>query len=284
MDIVKYRDYSDLNKQIENYLSVYTENTRKAYTQDVKDFLDCMGINLFEMKEKDIIGYMNILKERGCKNSTFNRKLYSLQKVSEIFVKQGLMNSNPVKKVRELKKIDKPVKREHNLNITVDDVKKVIEQSREKISLIVLFLTNTGCRIQEMIDIELKNIEDFKEEYKKILITGKGNKERYIYLKTDIYKAITGVYNTESVYLFHSKSGNKLDRSNIYKQVEKAFNKIGKENVNPHKLRHLFCQYKINNEKQDIKAVSLYVGHSSVNITLDYYCNNRLLPEQTGII
>jgi len=134
-------------------------------------------------------------------------------------------------------------------------------------------------RISELIGIKHGNIEAYRtggQDYKRIRIEGKGRKERFIFLSDKLYAEIVKVFPGESEYLFHSDTGRALNRANLYKQIKQTFKAHTGKDIHPHSLRHFFATHKINSEKQDIKAVSRYLGHSGTAITLDMYVDTAL--------
>lgn len=282
-EIVKTTSNQDIEKNIENYFSMYSPRTIKAYKTDIKMFYELMNINLKDITLEGVVSYINKLEEMDYSNSTFNRKIYSISKVLDVYVSMDLIEYNPVKKLRGLKKLDKKIVRHQDINLTLEDVRKVIEISLPRTALIISFLTTSGLRISELLNIKHTDIKNYNDEVSKIKIVGKGNRERHIYIKNELLEDIKGIYSADSEYLFHSKKGYQLSRQNVYVSIRKSFSKIGKS-ISPHSLRHFFVDYKINKEGKEIKATSLYVGHSSVNITLDYYVNTELKAEDANIL
>jgi site-specific recombinase XerD len=110
----------------------------------------------------------------------------------------------------------------------------------------VSFLANTGLRVSELISITKDNIEPYDNRYMKIRIHGKNDKSRFIYITYDLYVKVSEVFDSESIYLFASKSEQVLSRINLYRQIKRAFIKYtGKQNITPHVLRHLYATYQI---------------------------------------
>jgi len=282
-EIVKTISNKEIEKNIDNYFSMYSPRTVQAYKTDIKLFHSLMDINLKDITLEGVVSYINKLEELDYSNATFNRKIYSISKVLDTYVSMDLIEYNPVKKLRGLKKLDKKIVRHQDINLTLEDVETVIKISLKRTSLIIHFLATSGLRITELLNIKQKDIESYNDEVSKIKIVGKGNKERHIYIKKDLLEKIKNIYSADSDYLFHSKKGYPLSRQNVYVSIRKSFSKIGKS-VSPHQLRHFFVDYKINKEGKEIKATSLYVGHSSVNITLDYYVNTELKAEDANIL
>lgn len=267
-DIIPISHYNNL---IQKHFDNLSLNTRNAYLSDIKEFVEMK--NIYEITEYDIISWID---KKLYKNSTYNRKLAALSKVMDIFIKIGMMKYNTVRNCRVKLKVD----REVHLNIDEDDVKKVIGKCGRKTSLIIRFLVNTGCRVSEMIDI--KKVSDYKIGFKIISINGKGGKERSVYISDKLYRDIRKEFSGD--YLFSSRSGGRLNRINLYKQVSGAFLKYCGKPCGCHTLRHFFTTYKIVNEKRDIKAVSKYLGHSNVSTTLGMYVDSSLSAEEAGIL
>jgi integrase/recombinase XerD len=112
------------------------------------------------------------------------------------------------------------------------------------------------------------NVEDVQIEDKKgkILIKDKdGTIERIIPLST-----------TVSEYLKNYLDSLDLNRkplfvSSVHKRISPRAIQymLQKYNVNPHKLRHTFCQ-KLINKGIDINTVAKLAGHKDVNVTKRY--------------
>ncbi len=275
---------SEVNRIIEKYLETYSENTIWCYRNDMKTFFEIMNKNLMDVNELDIIDYVKELERRGFKNATINRKIYSLSKIFSIYKKLGLVKKNMVKEVSKTTRINKREKRRISLNIVKEDVIMVVNKANPRTALIIKALANTGLRISELINIKYTDIVLLNKDYFKIRIIGKGDKERFVYLSRPLNIEIRDVYKCDNENLFHSKSGLKLSRTNLYKQVSKAFKRHTGKIASPHSLRHFFPTYKIGTEKKDVKSVSNYLGHSRVSVTLEMYTHTSLSPEESHII
>lgn len=283
-DIVLSNQDSQIENKVNGFFSSYSQSTIDSYVRDLEVFENTLNISIQNTTINDINDYIASLEKMNYKNSTFNRKLYSISKIIDIYIANGIMKSNPVKELRLIKKLDKHINRDLDLSITLDEVKRVIEISKPRTALLISFLTTSGLRISELLNIKLSDIEYYNEQATKIQVLGKGEKTRTIYIKNELLEQVKDIYNnTESEFLFHSKSGNQLIRQNTYNQIKKQFSKLGLK-VNQHMLRHLYVDYQINTLGKEIKATSLYVGHSSVNITLDFYCNKKLSCEDSNIL
>lgn len=75
--------------------------------------------------------------------------------------------------------------------------------------------------------------------------------------------------------LFARRDGNAFDPSTVNRRVATAWRRAGLEPVTLHDLRHTFASLLID-AGINLKAVSEYMGHSSITITVDRY--GHLLP------
>lgn len=261
-------------------------STQKAYTTDLNIFYSIINKDITAINPVDVNNYVKALESKGYKNSTINRKIYSISKALNLYKLAGIIDRNPIIELNQIKSITRSVSNQVDTQIDVNDL-KIVLQKRNKTTIIIKVLANTGLRISELIGIKNKDIDDYKRngrDYKKIRIVGKRNKERFIYLAVELFNEIKNIFNSDCKYLFHSSTGKILNRVNLHKQIKQVFKRYTGKVIHPHCLRHFFATYKINNEKRDIKAVSKYLGHSKTSITLDMYVDTALDPENTMII
>lgn len=283
MELIKYNNNNNII--VAGYESLAV-STRKAYVNDLHTFMRCINKDIADITAQDILTYVKQLERAGYKNSTINRKLYSLSKVLKLYKLAGLIDKNYVEELNRVKKITRAVNKQALVHVELDDIKTVIT-ANTRTSVIINTLANTGLRLSELINIKHSDIDDYivrGQTFKRVRIVGKRKKERFIYLSEQLYNIIRQTFTATSEYLFHSKTGRKLERANLYKEIKRTFKTYTGKEVHPHSLRHFFATHKINSEKQDIKAVSKYLGHSSTAITLDMYVDTALSAENSMIV
>mgnify|MGYP001346995410 FL=1 len=145
-------------------------------------------------------------------------------------------------------------------------------QSRNK--TLIDFLYSTGCRVSELCDINLSEI-DLKENY--IKLKGKASKQRIVPLGSKLnknllqYLKIRDSFIKNSVQpLFLSKSRNKLDRTAVFRIIKKTAKHISlQSDVYPHTLRHSAATHMLEGGC-DLRTVQEFLGHSSVSTTQIY--------------
>lgn len=274
----------EISSLIERLLQSYSKHSIIAIKNDLNTYVNAMRKNLQDSNEQDILKYIKYLEDRGYKNSSINRKIASLAKLCSLYSSSGLMEKNPIFNLTKISRIYKPVDAQAHCNITLHDIEAVIAGARKRTAMIVKFLANTGLRVSEMINISKSDLEAYNTEFMRILIRGKGGRIRFIFVTYELYQQVKDTFDSESIFLFTSRSGRQLSRVNIYKMVKKAFEKYAYKTTHPHQIRHFFASHKIVQEKKDYKSVSQYLGHASVSTTLQIYTNSELKPEESQII
>ena len=120
---------------------------------------------------------------------------------------------------------------------------------------------------------------DFNE--RKILILGKGNKERYVYYGSECASLLDDYLkmdHRESPYLLIGKKSIKLNEREVRAIVTDTAKKAGIAlHVSPHTLRHTYATHMLN-EGADLKSVGDLLGHESLSTTQIYthVSNERL--------
>ena len=108
----------------------------------------------------------------------------------------------------------------------------------------------------------------------RIRIMGKGRKERELLLPGTLYRSIRETFNGKT-WLFETQTGQPYSRAYIGKQIATLGHRILGRRISPHQFRHGWATAMIR-RTQKIEAVSRYLGHSSVQITLDTYTHQTL--------
>lgn len=142
------------------------------------------------------------------------------------------------------------------------------------------FLYTTGCRVSEMCTVKLTDCK-LEGAYVTVRLQGKGNrtmkvKQRYVYIPIAMYERIRETFDGKT-YLFETGNGNRYDRSYITNQLRRITRKTIGRALSAHKLRHTFATRKIQ-ETGRVKAVSEYLGHSDIQITLRIYSHDTFSP------
>lgn len=144
--------------------------------------------------------------------------------------------------------------------------------SRNRTVIDVLY--STGCRVSELCDINISDI-DLDEKYLKL--KGKGSKQRIVPIGSMLYKNLLQYLNVRDTFLrnrgeplFLSKSKNKLDRTAVFRIIKKTAKNVSLQtDVHPHTLRHSAATHMLEGGC-DLRTVQEFLGHSSVSTTQIY--------------
>lgn len=276
---------SGIEKAVEHYFQQYSPATVRAYKADLQSWWNFNHKDVHQANEHDVLEYIKYLENNGFRNSTINRKLAALSKIFSVYIALGIAKRNPIQQLASTTRVYKPLEADMYKVVSKQDVEAVVGHARKQTAVIVKFLANTGLRISELIGIRKTDLEAHDLKFMKARILGKGKKVRYIFFTYALYEEVRAVFDTDSEFLFTSRTGKPLSRINLYKQIKTAFLKYAsKPNASCHALRHFFATEKIAVEKKDIKAVSKYLGHNSIKTTLDRYVMNALKPEECQIL
>ena len=139
---------------------------------------------------------------------------------------------------------------------------------------VIDLLYSTGCRVSELCDINISDI-DLDEKYLKL--KGKGSKQRIVPIGSMLYKNLLQYLNVRDTFLqnrgeplFLSKSKNKLDRTAVFRIIKKTAKNISiQTDVHPHTLRHSAATHMLEGGC-DLRTVQEFLGHSSVSTTQIY--------------
>lgn len=238
--------------EIETYLNTLkfgnlSEQTLRSYRKDLQKLSDFFGItSLAGLEALTVADFQNFYSAQTLKASSLNGLIRNM---SAFF---NWMKENETLKSQEFFK----VKFGKNRFVKVSKIKKMILTAEETEALIkaganiqekfmLCLMSYTAIRRQEVCNIKMTDITGCK-----IIIRGKGDKQRAIFLD-EVLCSMLSMYNaqrdTESEYLFYSERGSvgedgKLSTTSVYNRVKSAGQRAGiapekLEKLTPHRLR-----------------------------------------------
>ena len=269
----------------------YSENTIKSYQNELqkfKEYLDMEEIDYLKINKDKVRSYLKYLDNLKYKNSSISRNISALRAFYRYLVIKERIGKNIFASIRN-PKIEKKlpnflsgIDMERILEFPkIEGYKKNIYTSRDL--LIIELLYDTGCRVDELVNIKLK---DINETEKSIKVLGKGSKERVVfygeyakdYLANYLIDRELLLEGRKSEYLFVSQESDQLTTRRIAQIIEEIIRLVGiKNKVTPHTLRHTFATHLLNHDA-DLRSVQELLGHSSLSTTQVYthVSNERL--------
>lgn len=272
---------SDLIQVNNNIKTLIQSGCRPSYKAEIESFLSFAGKELNLEKVQD---YIESLKDSGKKAATVNKHIAALKNMlrtlfsdPNLTVLQKYQLERALSDIKLIKEGPNKNAVEQNQVLSPDEIELLKYRSPKRSALLVEFLYQTGCRISEALNIELRDLI-LSDKYYKIEVIGKGNKARTIKGSVELIDKIVDCFDGKT-YLFESRSGNPLDRHNVFKELRRLGLKHLGRKIHPHMLRHSFATKMIKRTGK-IKGVSAYLGHSTTAITMDIYVSEILEVEE----
>lgn len=271
----------------EDYMTIIQEkslNTVYSYLTDLMLLLDYLktkekyqGLKIDEsfiksINLQDLYGFLSYLKnERNNSSFARSRKVAAIKSFFKYCeTKLKIINSNPCLELEVPKKTKKQI---YYLNL--DEAKKLLHNivGRNKIrdfAILTLFL-NCGLRLSELCNIKTTDIKDDM-----LVVRGKGDKYRTIYLNESCLKAVFDYLEERQhinhEYLFVSERKNQICKREIQYIVQKNIIGTGldKNKYTTHKLRHTAATLMFKHSKVDIRTLQEILGHKNISTTTIY--------------
>lgn len=224
-----------------------------------------------------VFEYMNYLSyERGNSPVTRSRKVSSLRSFFKYLTnKAGKLDFNPVKEL-ETPKIKKSLPKYLTLEQSLELLSKVDGKTKERDYCMLTLFLNCGMRLSELVGIDLTDLHMGNGTVK---ITGKGNKERIVYLNDaciDAIKRYLAVRPRKNVIdkraLFISGQRKRISPKTVQYIVKKYLAEIdlGGPGYSVHKLRHTAATLMYQHGHVDIRVLKDILGHENLGTTEIY--------------
>lgn len=266
----------------------YIKYSKKLVPEDIvfeKISIKDISVNLVaDIELTDIYEYLNyLLFERNNNAATRARKISSLKSFFNY-----LVNKVKILKIDPTKELDLPKKKESlpkflTLEQSIELLENVNGTYKERDYCILTLFLNCGMRLSELVGINLSDIQNENT----LKLTGKGNKERFVYLNDACVFALKQYLNVRPKVnlkdrnaLFISKFNKRISPKTIQFIVKKYLKKINLNNqgYSVHKLRHTAATLMYQYGGVDIRVLKDILGHSNLGTTEIYthISNNQL--------
>ena len=248
--------------------------------------IDISGIDLDYIKrisQDDI--YEFLMYADGTRKNLSAAKARKLSALKGFFkyleTKRMLINDNPAANIEMPKqKKDLPKYLTINESLLLLEAVKNDRESKTRVrdyAIITLFL-NCGMRVSELVGI---NLNDVDREFRSLTVTGKGSKQRIVYLNSackaalsDYYMERTGTAHSKSTStaLFLSNREQRISVKTVQWLVYKYLDMAGLESkhYSVHKLRHTAATLMYQTGQVDIRVLKDILGHEQLNTTQIY--------------
>ncbi|MBN1633996.1 MAG: site-specific integrase [Ignavibacteria bacterium] len=238
---------SDLQKEVLKYAeSNFRKSTIQIYKRVFKDALRLISDKPIKLITFSDIEHYKTIRSGEVSPAMVNIDLATLKAIFNIAIRFEWININPVNKVKKLS-----IPEKERLSFTEEEFKLILNNiDNETIKQFVLFAYYTGCRLNEICNIQMRDVNlsdriltirnkpDFKT---------KTGKERVIPIDNELFELLSGMlregnifkfFNPE-MYLFRNSKGFKFNKNFVSLKFKEALRKAGlPERFHFHCLRH----------------------------------------------
>lgn len=229
------------------------------------------------MDIKEFKQYLITIKER--KPATVNKALVTLKGFFDWSVENGFINYNPTRKIKLVEKqklAPKWLERNEQNKLVREIEKEKNDFKRARDLAIAHMMMQAGLRVEEVADLEIKDIEVNCRSGNVIVRHGKRDKYREVPLNKDAREVIKDYLKVrgdhkykDSQFIFMSERSPQMTVRAIQHLIERYGESAKIEGLTAHVLRHTFCHNLIA-VGEGIEKVAILAGHSSLESTRIY--------------
>ncbi len=249
--------------------------TITAYHKDLEQllhFLEKKGIKTWENANSQILEkYILSLKNNSeLSLKSISRKINSMRTFYKYLISKKLVTENYSLQIQH-PKIHRQVPRV----LSTLEYKALRDTAKKNIRLYTMIelLLQTGMRIGELSRLKKSDIDD---NFTKIHIEEYSSyPERYVEINSSLKQALSDYFNhpdiknSDSKYVFFTRSGGKILIRNIRSSIDGAFKATGIKNAKVNDLRNTFIIYQLEAGMR-IDRLAQTVGHKRQSTT-EYY-------------
>ncbi len=279
----------ELNATIDEFLNYcsdirnYSKHTISSYSHDLRlfaEYVEAQELIFGELQFEDARRFVAKMKRNSYEESSMNRIISGIKSFYRYCLRFDLLDDNPFSLVKSMKS-----SRKLPSVLTIEEVSSFIHAPgydvigmRDRVIFRVLY--STGCRLSELLTM---NIPDLDLQQKRVIVHGKGDKDRFVFLSTNTIKDIElylplreqylisrGLVEASQKPLFINKQGKQLTPQGVHYIFHTYAKKIGIEkHVTPHTFRHTFATHLLDHDA-GIRVVQELLGHENISTTQIY--------------
>jgi len=259
-------------------------NTVRAYQSELARLTSFLAANghslaLGDLRHEDLRAYQRHLAGRLKGPASRARALVAIRSWLRWLAREGFMErdlSNGITLPKLDQRLPKPIDPDELARLLADLPRSTLSERRDR--ALVQFLISTGCRISEALALDRT---DFPRTGNRLIVTGKGSKQRAVYLTTDAREALEEyLVGREdacmALFVNYDRSvaddrGRRLTSAGARYIVSRIRKKLGAWSFkSPHVARHTAATTLLEVTGGDVRLVQEVLGHANLNTLQGY--------------
>jgi site-specific recombinase XerD len=293
LTVTQFQHLAEVPPEIEWFANLTNTNTRRAYRQDLADFMAFAGLRqpaqFRDVTRAHVIAWREQLVGQGLANDTIRRKLAALSLLYAYLCDRNAVLHNPVLGVKRPRSMNRdgvtPALGDHQARMLLEAPPEGTLKGKRDRAILATLLYH-GLRCEELCTLTVGSMHQ-REGVPHLRVEGKGDKVRYLPLAVLAQRLITA-YLKEAGHaedlkgpLFRPVKNNRTKTLNkplhpvsVYQDIVRSYaHKVGLIDAVPgicvHSMRATAATNALSNNA-DIAKVQEWLGHADISTTRMY--------------
>lgn len=258
-----------------------SNNTILAYRRDMELWAK------YKAHASSVVGFYQFMKDQNLSTRSQARVISSLRTYFRFCEKNGVQ----CPELREMRppkvqvNLPKPLTtREFDLLYGACELPDENKTARNRLTLLLLF--GLGCRVSELVDL---NLSDYNQADRWLKITGKAGKQRLVPVSDRLIEAINFYIKNNREHLSKGEAnsllvndrGHRPSRVDVWRWLAQWSERAGfEEPIGPHRFRH-GCATSLLESGADLRSIQILLGHASIQTTQIYTSVSAKAAQET---